>query len=145
MTSHAPSTSPPDAVAARLRAGEANAARYAAADLVRHTPVLTSRSLSEQCGGRILLKAENLQRTGSFKLRGALSKLSSLHGASTVVAGSAGNHAQSLAYAARARGLACEVFMPTDASVAKVAAVRGFGGTVHLEGDSVDACVENAR
>jgi threonine dehydratase len=145
MAPPALSTSPPDAVAARLRAGDAVAARADAADLVRHTPVLTSRSLSEQCGGRILLKAENLQRTGSFKLRGALSKLSTLSGARAVVAGSAGNHAQSLAYAARARGLACDVYMPEDASVAKVAAVRGFGGTVHLYGDSVDACVERAR
>jgi threonine dehydratase len=62
-----------------------------------------------------------------------------------VVAGSAGNHAQSLAYAARARGLACEVFMPAEASLAKVAAVRGFGGTVQLGGDSVDDCVARAR
>src|ERR687896_513580 len=100
-------------------------------DLVRRTPVLTSRSLSDECGGTVLLKAENLQRTGSFKLRG-------------VVAGSAGNHAQSLAYAARARGLACEVFMPADASLAKVAAVRGFGGTVRLGGHSVDECVSRA-
>jgi threonine dehydratase len=145
MAAHAPSTSPPDLVEARLRAGDAAAARAAAADLVRHTPVLTSRSLSDQCGGRILLKAENLQRTGSFKLRGGLSKLSALPGATAVVAGSAGNHAQSLAYAARARGLQCEVYMPRDASVSKVAAVRGFGGTVHLHGDSVDSCVERAR
>jgi threonine dehydratase len=145
MTVHAPSTSPPDLVEARLRAGDAEAARAAAADLVRHTPVLTSRSLSDQCGGRILLKAENLQRTGSFKLRGGLSKLSALEGATAVVAGSAGNHAQSLAYAARARGLRCDVFMPREASVAKIAAVRGFGGEVHLGGDSVDACVELAR
>ncbi len=61
------------------------------------------------------------------------------------MAGSAGNHAQSLAYAARARGLPCEVFMPEEAAVAKVAAVEGFGGTVHLEGDSVDDCVAAAR
>src|SRR3954462_10607125 len=121
------------------------AARAAGADLVRHTPVLSSRSLSEDCGGTVVLKAENLQRTGSFKLRGALNKLANLHGADAVVAGSAGNHAQSLAYAARARGLRCDVYMPRDASVAKVAAVRGFGGSVHPHGDSVDACVERAR
>jgi threonine dehydratase len=121
-------------------------------DLVRRTPVLTSRSLSDECGGTVLLKAENLQRTGSFKLRGALAKADRIaaggaDGASAraVVAGSAGNHAQSLAYAARARGLACEVFMPAEASLAKVAAVRGFGGEVRLGGDSVDACVARAR
>ena len=123
-------------------------ARERTLDLVRHTPVLTSRSLSDECGGTVLLKAENLQRTGSFKLRGALAKvdrIAAAGGSAAVVAGSAGNHAQSLAYAARARGLACEVFMPAEASLAKVAAVRGFGGTVRLGGDSVDGCVARAR
>ena len=130
-------------------------ARERTRDLVRHTPVLTSRSLSDECGGTVLLKAENLQRTGSFKLRGALAKVDAVARAGSaagstaargaVVAGSAGNHAQSLAYAARARGLACEVFMPAEASLAKVAAVRGFGGTVRLGGDSVDECVARAR
>jgi threonine dehydratase len=132
-------------------------ARERTRDLVRHTPVLTSRSLSDECGGSVLLKAENLQRTGSFKLRGALAKVDRIAAArgaepgapaavaTAVVAGSAGNHAQSLAYAARARGLACEVFMPAEASLAKVAAVRGFGGTVQLGGDSVDGCVARAR
>ena len=62
-----------------------------------------------------------------------------------MVAGSAGNHGQSLAYAARAQGIPCEVFMPREAPVAKVAAVEAFGGIVHLEGDSVDACVAAAR
>jgi threonine dehydratase len=134
-------------VAERLASGAAEAARSAVGDVVRHTPVVTSRSLSEACGGRIVLKAENLQRTGSFKLRGALHKIARLgpRAARGVVAGSAGNHAQSLAYAARARGIACEVFMPEEAAVAKVAAVESFGGTVRTGGDSVDACVERAR
>ena len=134
-------------VAARLASGAAEVARRAVGDIVRHTPVVTSRSLGEACGGRIVLKAENLQRTGSFKLRGALHKIARLgpRAASGVVAGSAGNHAQSLAYAARARGIACEVFMPEEAAVAKVEAVRGFGGTVVTGGDSVDVCVERAR
>ena len=134
-------------VAERLAAGAAERARAAGADLVRHTPVLTSRSLSEACGGRVLLKAENLQRTGSFKLRGALSKLAALGDAAQagVVAGSAGNHAQALAYAARARGVRCEVFMPAAAAVGKVAAVEAYGGDVHLGGDSVDECVRRAR
>jgi threonine dehydratase len=131
----------------RLAQGEAEAAREAVADIVRHTPVLTSRSLSEACGGRLLLKAENLQRTGSFKLRGALHKLARLgeQAERGVVAGSAGNHAQSLAYAARVRGVPCEVYMPEEAAVGKVAAVEGFGGTVHLGGGSVDDCVALAR
>jgi len=120
-------------------------ARARTRDLVRHTPVLTSRSLSDECGGTVLLKAENLQRTGSFKLRGALAKVDRNQAAAGVVAGSAGNHAQSLAYAARARGLACEVFMPAEASLSKAAAVRGFGGIVRLGGTSVDECVARAR
>jgi threonine dehydratase len=134
-----------DDVAARIAAGESAAAARVVSTLARHTPVLTSRSLSERCGGRLLLKAENLQRTGSFKLRGAVYKISRLTDAPGVVAGSAGNHGQSLAYAARAQGIPCEVFMPREAPVAKVAAVEAFGGIVHLEGESVDACVAAAR
>jgi threonine dehydratase len=107
--------------------------------------VLSTRSLSEQCGGKVLLKAENLQRTGSFKLRGATHKLSRLQQPTGVVAGSAGNHGQSVAYAARAKGIPCEVFMPREAAVAKVAAVEAFGGIVHLGEESVDACVTAAR
>ena len=106
--------------------------------------MLTSGTLEERCGGRILLKAENLQRTGSFKLRGALAKLADLPGPAGVVAGSAGNHAQSLAYAAHARGVPCEVFMPREASVAKVAAVGAYGGSVILGGESVDECIAAA-
>jgi threonine dehydratase len=134
-----------DRFAARVGAGDAQAARRAVSDLARHTPVLSSHSLAEQCGGTILLKAESLQRTGSFKLRGALNKLAQLADVSGVVAGSAGNHGQSLAYAARARGIPCEVFMPREAPVAKVSAVRAYGGEVHLIGDSVDDCVAAAR
>jgi threonine dehydratase len=93
----------------------------------------------------VLLKAENLQRTGSFKLRGAFHKISRLEHPRGVVAGSAGNHGQSVAYAARDRGIPCEVFMPREAPVAKVAAVEAFGGTVNLAGDSVDECVAAAR
>jgi len=132
-------------LAARLAAGEELVTARSFDELVRHTPVLSSNSLSERCGGRVLLKAENLQRTGSFKLRGALAKLGALGRPAAVVAGSAGNHGQSLAYAARARSVPCEVFMPRDAAVSKVAAVRGFGGTVHLFGDSVDECIAAAR
>jgi threonine dehydratase len=134
-----------DAVARRIAAGEAAQAARVVHSLARHTPLLTSRSLSEGCGGRVLLKAENLQRTGSFKLRGALHKISGLSQPRGVTAGSAGNHAQSLAYAARAQEIPCEVFMPSEAPVAKVAAVEAFGGTVQLGGDSVDDCVAAAR
>jgi threonine dehydratase len=117
-------------------------AHQASARIVRRTPVLTSASVSRRCGGAIAFKAECLQRTGSFKLRGALNKLRGVAGASRgVVAGSAGNHAQSLAYAARHCEVPCEVFMPVDAAVSKLEAVRAFGATVHQRGGSVEECV----
>lgn len=122
------------------------AAHRASADVVRRTPVLTSASLTERCGGSVALKAECLQRTGSFKLRGALCKLRAIGDESRgVVAGSAGNHAQSLAYAARHYGVRCEVFMPVGAAVSKLAAVRAFGAEVHEQGESVDECVALAE
>ena len=134
------------AVSPELRRERIEAAWRASSELVRHTPVLTAASLSERCGGTVRLKAENLQRTGSFKLRGALNKVRAVAGsADGVVAGSAGNHAQSLAYAARAHGLRCQVFMPVDAAVSKIEAVRAFGAEVHQEGESVVDCVELAR
>jgi threonine dehydratase len=133
-----------DAVERRIAAGDAQVARAVVSPIARHTPLLSSRSLSDGCGGHIVLKAENLQRTGSFKLRGAVHKISRLERPIGVVAGSAGNHGQSLAYAAREQGIPCEVFMPSEAAVAKVAAVQAFGGTVHLGGESVDACVAAA-
>ncbi|MGH2833588.1 MAG: threonine ammonia-lyase, partial [Solirubrobacteraceae bacterium] len=96
--------------------------------------------------GTVVLKAECLQRTGSFKLRGALEKLRHLPADTRgVIAGSAGNHGQSLAYAARARGISCEVYMPLDAPVSKSAAVSAFGAQVHREGESVEDCLTLAR
>jgi threonine dehydratase len=131
---------PPELASDRLEE-----ARVLSARLVRHTPVLTAASLSSRCGGTVVLKAENLQRTGSFKLRGALNKVRAVGACKGVVAGSAGNHAQALAYAARASGLPCSVFMPADAAVSKVEAVRAFGATVVQQGGSVVECVELAR
>ena len=123
-----------------------SAAHSASAAFVVRTPVLTSSSISVHCGGTVAVKAENLQRTGSFKLRGALNKLRHLPpGTAGVVAGSAGNHGQSVAYAARANKLRCEVFMPVGAAVSKVAAVQAFGATVHQQAESVDECVALAR
>jgi threonine dehydratase len=109
--------------------------------------VLSSRTLSERAGGTVLLKAENLQRTGSFKLRGALSKLAALgeECAGGVVTGSAGNHAQAVAYAARARGVACHVFMPEPAPIAKVEAARGLGADIQMVGVTVDDALLAAR
>jgi threonine dehydratase len=136
-------TAPPATVTER----DVQRARAAVADVARRTPVLSSITLSERVGGEVALKAESLQRTGSFKLRGALSKLHALGDgcAAGVVTGSAGNHAQALAYAARARGVACEVFMPQEAPIAKAEGAAALGATVRLVGDSVEEAVAAAR
>ena len=130
-----------------VTADDVAAARPAVETIARRTPVLSSRTISERAGGVVALKAENLQRTGSFKIRGASAKLAALGEdgcARGVVAASAGNHAQSLAAAARARGVACEVFVPDDAPMAKVEAARGQGATVNIGGGSVDECLAMA-
>jgi threonine dehydratase len=131
----------------RVSADDVAAARPAVESIARRTPVLSSRTISERAGGVVALKAENLQRTGSFKIRGVAAKLAALGDgcAPGVVAASAGNHAQSLAAAARARGVRCEVFVPTDAPLAKVEAARGQGAIVNIGGDSVDECLEMAH
>ena len=126
-------------------AADVRAARPAVATVARRTPILSTRTFSERAGGTVVLKAENLQRTGSFKVRGVAAKLAALGDVPNgVVAASAGNHAQALAAAAAARGIPCEVFVPTDAPMAKVEAARGQGAIVHIGGDSVDACVVTA-
>ncbi|HEX8208530.1 MAG TPA: threonine/serine dehydratase, partial [Solirubrobacteraceae bacterium] len=122
------------------------AARERIADVARHTPVLPSATLTDRVGASVALKAENLQRTGSFKVRGATNKLSALGSACTagVVAGSAGNHAQALAHAARARGVPCEVFMPVGAPLSKVEGAEALGAKVVIGGDSVVDCLAAA-
>jgi threonine dehydratase len=117
------------------------------AGIVRETPVLSSRTLSERVGGTVVMKTENLQRTGSFKLRGALAKVAALGDACAdgVVTGSAGNHAQAVAFAARARGVRCVVFMPESAPIAKVEAAEALGADVRMVGASVDESLEAAH
>jgi threonine dehydratase len=124
-----------------LRAAEAGAG------VVRETPVLSSSTLSKRTGATVVLKAENLQRTGSFKLRGALAKIAALGDACApgVVCASAGNHAQALAYAARARGVRCVVYMPEAAAIAKVEAATQLGAEVHLVGATVEDSLSAAR
>ncbi len=124
------------------------AARPAVARAARRTPTLTTRTISERAGGTVVLKAENLQRTGSFKVRGAAAKLAALGDegcARGVVAASAGNHAQALAAAARALHIPCEVFVPADAPIAKTEAARGQGAIVYVGGSGVDECIVSAR
>ncbi len=114
---------------------------------MRETPVLSSRTLTRLTGATVAFKAENLQRTGSFKLRGALAKIASLGDscAAGVVTASAGNHGQAVAYAAQTRGVPCEVFMPRAAPIAKVEAATSLGARVELVGDSVDEALAAAR
>src|SRR5690349_6310669 len=119
-------------------ADDVERARPAVETLARRTPLLSTRTISERAGGTVVLKAENLQRTGSFKVRGVAAKLDALGEsgcANGVVAASAGNHGQALAAAARQRGIPCEVFMPTDAPLAKIEAARGQGATITVGGD----------
>jgi threonine dehydratase len=123
-----------------------SAARERGKGVVLHTPVIPSAYLSQRFGGKVVLKAENLQRTGAFKIRGAMNKLSQLGNANEtgVVAGSAGNHAQGLALAAKHFGAKCEIFVPKGASLSKIAATKHHGATVLDGGESVDTAVAAA-
>jgi threonine dehydratase len=123
-----------------------SAARERGKGVVLHTPVIPSAYLSQRFGGKVVLKAENLQRTGAFKIRGAMNKLSQLGNAQEtgVVAGSAGNHAQGLALAAKHFGAKCEIFVPKGASLSKIAATKHHGATVLDGGEGVDTAVAAA-
>jgi threonine dehydratase len=115
---------------------------------VRRTLLLHSRALSELIGGPVYLKCENLQRTGSFKVRGAylrIARLSSAERARGVVAASAGNHAQGVALAAATLGAGAAVVMPAGAPLPKVEATRSYGADVILHGTSVEAALARAR
>ena len=127
--------------------GDICAARAVGVGIVEHTPVIPSAYLSERFGGTVVLKAENLQRTGAFKIRGALNKVTRLGiiARNGVVAGSAGNHAQALALAAQQLGVACEIYVPKGASLSKIAACRKYGATVLEGGDNVEAAIAMAR
>jgi threonine dehydratase len=130
-----------------IDAADLDSARAATAGIAVHTPTLASPELSVLAGGDVLLKAECLQRTGSFKLRGALAKIAALEGGveGGLLTASAGNHGRAVAEAASVRGISCEVFMPADAAVSKVAEIERLGAVVHLEGESVDEALELAR
>ena len=123
------------------------AARRAGVGVVKRTPITESAALSERYGGNVVFKAENLQRTGSFKIRGAMSKLSSLGDAvkNGVVAGSAGNHAQAIAFAARHHNVPCEIFVPSGASLSKMEAVRSYGAILSEGGDTLSDAVAAAQ
>ncbi|MFC8449632.1 threonine ammonia-lyase [Kitasatospora sp. NPDC057223] len=118
------------------------------AGVARVTPMEGSRHLSELVGAPVRLKCENLQRTGSFKLRGAyvrIAGLSPVERAAGVVAASAGNHAQGVALAASLLGVRSTVFMPVAAPLPKVAATRDYGAEVRLYGANVDEALQAAQ
>jgi threonine dehydratase len=116
--------------------------------VVAQTPVLSAGAISRWTGTRVLLKAENLQRTGSFKLRGAVNRMSTLtdeQRARGVVAASAGNHAQGVALAATALGVSARVYMPIDAPLAKQVATADYGAEVVLAGETFEESDAAAR
>jgi threonine dehydratase len=112
------------------------------------TPIQPFRAAAEAVGAPVVLKLENLQRAGSFKVRGAytrMARLSDAERAAGVVAASAGNHAQGVALAAQMLGIDAVVYMPVDAPLPKVAATRGYGADVRLVGTSVDEALAAAH
>jgi threonine dehydratase len=115
---------------------------------IKHTPLLTSRQLSERTGFEVRVKAEMFQRVGSYKIRGPLNKLSLMpeeHKRRGVVCSSAGNHAQGVALAAQIHGIRAVVCMAANATPAKIAATRGYGAEVVLHGSIWDEANEKAK
>jgi threonine dehydratase len=127
---------------------DVEAARELLAGISRLTPVEGSRPLSELVGGPVLLKCENLQRAGSFKIRGAyvrIARLTDAQRARGVVAASAGNHAQGVALAATLLGCGSTVFMPEGAPLPKVEATKAYGAQVNFSGQTVDDALVAAQ
>jgi threonine dehydratase len=124
------------------------AARARLAGVARETPLYSTETFSRLSGRTVLLKAENLQRTGSFKIRGAYNTIATLgeaERAAGVVAASAGNHGQAVAWAAREAGIEATIFMPEDAPMTKVEATRSYGGGVELAGAGFEDAVAAAH
>jgi threonine dehydratase len=116
--------------------------------VARVTPVYRSETLSQLAGRDVHLKAENLQRTGSFKVRGAYNRISTLSDderAAGVVGASAGNHGQAVAWAAREVGARARIFMPQDAPMAKVDATRHYGAEIELAGSTIEDALAGAQ
>ncbi len=132
---------PGPAPAAAVRGRDVVEAAQLLRGVATRTPVEPSRALSRIAGTDVLLKCENLQRAGSFKIRGAyvrMARLSPAERARGVVAASAGNHAQGVALAAQILGIRATVYMPVDAALPKVAATRDYGAQVRMAGSTVD-------
>ena len=124
------------------------AARELLGGIISPTPLEYSQALSDRVGGEVHLKCENLNRAGSFKIRGAYTRMAHLSDeekARGVVAASAGNHAQGVALAAKLLGITSTVFMPLGAPIPKLMATRGYGAHVEQLGSSIDECLVRAR
>jgi len=137
-----------DRLSLPVTSADVEAAAHLLRDVVRCTPVVRSRALSDRLGGPVYLKCENLQRAGSFKIRGAYTRMAGLSAeekARGVVAASAGNHAQGVALAARLLGIQARVYMPLGAPLPKFDATRGYGAEVVLTGQTVDECLVSAE
>lgn len=128
-----------------IELSDIEAARDRLAAVIRPTPVRHTETLSAVAGRQVILKPEQRQRTGSFKVRGAYNLISQLPPGSEVVAASAGNHAQGVAFAATGAGMKSTIFMPEGASLPKIDATRHYGAVVRLEGKVVDDCFALAR
>lgn len=123
------------------------AAQNAIRGIAHRTPLEHTSTFSELTGGEVYLKLENLQRTGAFKVRGAIAKMTALSQEERdkgVVAASAGNHAQGVALAAYLLGISATIVMPRYAPVSKVAATKGYGAKVVLHGEVYDDCYQMA-
>src|SRR5947207_2059617 len=124
------------------------AARERIAGVASVTPVFASETFTRIIGREVRLKAENLQRTGSFKIRGAVNKIATLapeERAAGVVAASAGNHGQAVAWAAREAGIPATIFVPVDAPMAKVEATRNYGARLEMGGERFEDALVSAR
>jgi threonine dehydratase len=123
------------------------AAREVLAPVIRHNPLAGARWLTDRVGSSVYLAPENLQRAGSFKIRGAyvyLSRLTAQERSRGVVAASAGNHAQGVALAAQLLGIEATVFMPEGASIPKVSATRAYGASVRFAGETIEGALKAA-
>src|SRR6186713_1806868 len=141
-------TATPSADLFTLTLDDFKATRARIAEHIKHTPLLTSRQLSERTGYDVRLKAELFQRVGSYKIRGPLNKFALMPEEEKrrgVVCSSAGNHAQGVALAARIHGIHAVVVMAENATPSKIAATRGYGAEVVLHGTIWDEANDKAK
>ncbi len=142
MSMHEPATKAPPTFA------DVQLARQRLAGIVKPTPLIASATLSGMIDAEVFVKPENLQKTGSFKIRGACNRVAALSDEERqrgVIAASAGNHGQALAYAANRAGIKATIVMPRGAAIAKVAATRSYGPEVVLEGADYQAALTAAE